>query len=162
MIGSLQFEGSTILRSKSVLVESFDENLARLVSEMHHTMQIYGGIGLAAPQVNIPKRIVIFNFEPLVMINPEIVETEGKQTLREGCLSFPQLFLNIERAKKVIAKWQDVYGDYHSGEFTGLEATAIQHEIDHLDGTLFIDHINKMSVMLEKKKLLNKHKGPKR
>lgn len=157
---ALQFEKSPILRKEASLVDVFDEKLENLIIEMHHTMQLYEGVGLAAPQLNIPKRIIIFNFEPLVMINPEIIETEGTQTLREGCLSFPQLFFNIKRAKNIKVKWQDIHGQYHTGEFHDLEATAIQHEVDHLNGKLFVDYVSNLAVLLAKKKL--KSKGPKR
>lgn len=151
-VGKLQFEGSPILRTKSNLVEIFDEELARLVRDMHHTIQICGGVGLAAPQVDIPKRIIIFNFEPLVMINPEIIKVEGNQTFKEGCLSFPNLFFDIERAKDITVRWQDVRGQYHIKEFTGLESTAIQHEVDHINGKLFVDYVNNRKLLLEKRK----------
>ena len=161
-LGKLQFEGSSALRTQAEVVTEFDRELEDLVCMMHETMQLYDGVGLAAPQIGISKQVVTFSFEPFVMINPEIMETGGTQILREGCLSFPNLFFDIERPKKVLVAWEDTNGVSHIQEFEGLEATAIQHEIDHLNGKLFIDHVSGMKVLMEKKKLAAKRKGPKR
>lgn len=156
----LQFDKSPALRTVAENVIVFDSELEELIDDMHKMMHLYDGIGLAAPQLNISKRIIIFDFEPFIMVNPIIIQASGTQKLREGCLSFPQLFVDVQRSQNIQVTWQDITGNYQLGEFSGLNATVIQHEIDHLDGKVFIDHVSNMAVMLAKKKV--KSKGPQR
>lgn len=140
--------GDPVLREKCEPVVVFDEELKRFAEKMFSIMKSANGLGLAAPQVGDTRRLFIvdlseqdFDAEPMVFINPEIESAEGAETFEEGCLSFPGLFLEVTRPEKVTVKYQDVEGKTHLIEATGLAARAIQHENDHLNGVLFIDHI---------------------
>jgi peptide deformylase len=112
---------------------------------MFETMNEAKGVGLAAPQVGVNLRLAIIDIgdDPLVLINPRIIKGSGKETGDEGCLSFPGLTEKVERAKKVVAEATDIDGSRYEIEAEGLLARAIQHELDHLDGVLFIDRISK-------------------
>ena len=125
--------GDPILRKKSRTVEVFDRRIATLVEDMFETMYKDNGVGLAAVQVGILKRIVVIDCGdgPVELINPEIVKTEGEQCGQEGCLSLPGRYETVRRPQKVQVKGQD------------LKARAFCHEIDHLDGVLFIDRMDK-------------------
>ena len=125
--------GDPILRKKSRTVEVFDRRIATLVEDMFETMYKDNGVGLAAVQVGILKRIVVIDCGdgPVELINPEIVKTEGEQCGQEGCLSLPGRYETVRRPQKVQVKGQD------------REARAFCHEIDHLDGVLFIDRMDK-------------------
>lgn len=140
--------GDPVLRESCEPVVVFDEELKRFAEKMFSIMKSANGLGLAAPQVGDTRRMFIvdlssqdFDAEPMVFINPEIESTKGTETGEEGCLSFPGLFLEVVRAERVTVKFQDVEGKTHRVEATGLAARAIQHENDHLNGVLFIDHI---------------------
>lgn len=159
-IHKIQHEGSSVLSQVATEVTNFDVQLEMLIEDMQDTMRAHDGIGLAAPQIGKSTRVIVLDFEPFIMINPEIVETVGTQIQREGCLSFPKLFFNIERPKKVLVCWQDISEFSHIQEFEDLQATAVQHEIDHLNGKVFTQYVKPMTVLLEKKKL--KTKGPKK
>lgn len=116
--------------------------------ELLMTMQMSGGIGLAAPQVGISQRIITTGFYPFILINPEITKKEGTQTCEEGCLSFPGQFYNIERAANVLVKYQDFNGIWHEIADVGLNAVVLQHEIDHLNGILFVDYVKQQEPSL--------------
>lgn len=139
------------LTTKAQEVTEFDESLKKITDEMISLMKSSNGVGLAANQVNILKRIVVMdcnsedeNSVPYVFINPIIVNsTESTKEYKEGCLSFPSLYVNVNRPEKVVVEWQDLLGNKKSQEFTDLEAVCIQHEIDHLNGINFIDRISK-------------------
>jgi peptide deformylase len=133
------------LRQVSSRVTEFDESLPELIVSMLFTMEQNNGIGLAAPQINLHKRILIVHVPDKVaryFINPEIIATRGSQRQIEGCLSIPDVFgfPETKRYKSIRVKYQDVHGDEYTQEFNGLEAVCIQHEIDHLDGKLFTDY----------------------
>ena len=117
------------------------------------------GIGLAANQIDINKRVCVVNVkEPLYFINPKIVEeSKEKQLLEEGCLSFPNLFFTVSRPKHVVVSWQDEKLNEQVDRFAGIWAQCIQHEIDHLNGVLFIDHVSKFKLKRarEKQKKVN-------
>ena len=143
------------LAEKSLPVEQFDNALETLCNDMLETMYEAPGIGLAAPQVNVHKQIVVMDIDyetdendvisnrnPRIFINPKIVKREGKSIYKEGCLSVPGAYEEVERAAKVWLEYQDLSGKAHSLECEGLLATAIQHELDHLDGRLFIDRLS--------------------
>jgi peptide deformylase len=141
--------GDPVLREKCRPVTVFDEELKKFAEKMFSIMWPANGIGLAAPQVGDTRRMFIidlskqdFNMEPMVFVNPEIVSTEGEAVFEEGCLSFPGLYLEIERSAKVVVNFQDLDGNHQCVEATGLAARAILHESDHLEGVLFIDHIS--------------------
>jgi len=135
-----------VLAKPGETVTVFDAKLKKLTDEMFESMYAAQGIGLAAPQIAISQRITVIDVsfkknpeEKIVLINPEIVEREGKQVEEEGCLSLPEIREKVSRAEWVKVKAQDVTGEWFEIEGTELLARAMQHEIDHLDGVLFID-----------------------
>lgn len=115
-----------------------------LVADMFETMYAADGIGLAAPQVGRTERVFVMDVDenPLAMINPEIIQREGSERAEEGCLSIPEIFGDVDRATRVVARAVDVDGNQFEVEMTGLAARCIQHELDHLDGKLFIDYMS--------------------
>jgi peptide deformylase len=140
------------LRQKSTVVEVFDGALKTLVETMELSMEEGpGGVGIAAPQLGEMLRIVTVdcslglhpckNHGRLLMVNPEITYQSGKVLGREGCLSVPEWVAIVSRSKKVTVRYQDLLGEYHEVSATGFEARVIQHELDHLDGVLFIDRV---------------------
>ena len=140
------------LRLVSEPVKKITAELRTLVDEMFETMYAAPGIGLAAIQVGVPQRIVTMDIakregetDPQVFINPEITWTSDEpSTYEEGCLSIPEIHEDVERPAKVRFKYLDLDGKAHEAEADGLFATCIQHEVDHLNGVLFIDHISKL------------------
>ena len=138
--------GDEILLKKCRPVTKFDERLHELIDDMTETMVNADGVGLAAPQVGILRRIVTIDVGdgPLVMVNPEIVKESGEQRELEGCLSCPGQYGYTIRPMNVTAKAQDRNGDWFELEEEGLLARAICHELDHLEGTLFFDHVVEM------------------
>lgn len=135
--------GDPILYKKSRVVEKFDDRLAMLIDDMKETMYDGNGVGLAAVQVGVLKRVVVIDVGdgPMELVNPEIIFAEGEQISQEGCLSLPNKWANTKRPQKVQVKAQDKNGKWQV--FTGedLKAKAFCHEIDHLDGILFTSHI---------------------
>jgi peptide deformylase len=136
--------GDDALRKHCKPQDKFDKRLATLLKDMADTMYKAEGVGLAAPQVGILRRIAVVDVTEdhsglLEMVNPEIVEREGVQTGREGCLSVPGRQGVVTRPMKIKARFQDKNGDFYELETEGFEARAICHELDHLDGTLYID-----------------------
>jgi peptide deformylase len=138
-----------ILQRRTTPVTEFDADLRKLVVDMFESMYAAQGIGLAAPQIGIPKRLTVIdlsnNKEPkdkIVLVNPEITLQEGKQLEEEGCLSLPEIREKVRRAARVVVKAQDEYGKWKEYEGTELLARAFLHEIDHLDGILFIFRIS--------------------
>jgi peptide deformylase len=140
------------LRLVSKPAKASDPELRGLVDDMFATMYEAPGIGLAAIQVGVPKRVIVMDLakkddpkEPLVFINPEVLwRSDEKATYEEGCLSIPEFYEEVERPAKVRVKFLDLSGTEQELEASGLMATCLQHEIDHLDGVLFIDHISKL------------------
>ncbi len=148
-----------ILQQVSEPVTVFDKELARLVDDMFESMYDAHGIGLAAPQIGVNKRITVIDLsnkanpeEKLVVINPEIIHREGKQFSEEGCLSLPEIREKVSRAAKVKVKAQDVKGNWFEMEAEELLSRCFQHEIDHLDGILFLFRISglKRDLLLRK------------
>lgn len=141
--------GDPILRRKAQPVPSVTPEIRELISDLVETMYHSVGIGLAAPQVGVSLRIIIVDDErgsaALPLINPVITVKDGSVVGEEGCLSLPGIFGNVERAEWVKVEAQDGEGEPRSFEARGLRARVIQHEIDHLDGILFIDHLDKIS-----------------
>ena len=130
-----------LLRKKSRPVEKFDEKLHKLLDDMADTMYDANGVGLAAPQIAVLRRIVVMDCGDglIEMINPEIISTEGEQDGAEGCLSVPGRRGMVKRPMKVTARFQDRYGDWYEIESEELLARCIMHETDHLDGALYVD-----------------------
>jgi peptide deformylase len=144
----------------------FDDALRTLVAEMFESMYVAQGIGLAAPQINIPYRLTVidvsFKKDPsdkLVLINPEILETEGKQVEEEGCLSLPDIREKVQRAAWVKVKAQNEHGKWFEVEGEELLARALLHEIDHLNGVLFIDRISRLKRELALRKIRKMQKN---
>jgi peptide deformylase len=140
-----------VLAKPGAVVTVFDAKLKKLTEEMFESMYAAQRIGLAAPQIAISQRITVIDVsfkknpeEKIVLINPEIVEREGKQVEEEGCLSLPEIREKVSRAEWVKVKAQDVTGEWFEIEGTELLARAMQHEIDHLDGVLFIDRLSRL------------------
>ena len=151
---------SEVLKEKAVPVDDFGEELQRLVDDMVETRYDAPGIGLAAPQVGASHRLIVIDLssgteeeELLVLVNPEIVSTEGEVECEEGCLSLPGLTLKMCRSERVVARGQDRHGEDVEIEADGLLARALQHEIDHLNGVLLIDRLHPIRRELLKKKL---------
>jgi len=147
-----------VLRERSVRVEAFDEDLARLAAEMTRLMLENRGLGLAAPQVGVLKRLVVVSpdGEPgreAVLINPEIIHSEGSERADEGCLSFPGIYVKVNRHARVVVRYQDVAGEAHEMEAEGLLARAIEHEVDHLDGRLLVDRMSQVQRMANRRRL---------
>jgi len=126
-------------------VESFTPELADLVESMFETMYTFEGVGLAAPQVGLRKRLFVLH-EPdgrkMCLVNPEILEREGEESGQEGCLSLPEIYIQVPRATRISVRAQNVYGETLEFEAGDFLARIIQHELDHLDGIIFLDRID--------------------
>ena len=156
-----------ILKTKAEEVKEFNEEIRNLVNDMFETMYKKGGVGLAANQVGVLKRVVVIDLhsktekqgkEQIVLINPKIVAQEGEIVKEEGCLSLPGLYKKVKRAAYVKVKAQNLNGEEFEIEGEGLLARAFQHEIDHLNGIVFIDRLSP----LQKRLALEKYKKLKR
>ncbi len=150
------------LRQVAQPVTEFDDDLERLVADMAETMYAAPGIGLAAVQVGVPKRVVVMDLSAerndlRVFVNPEISELSGQAETEEGCLSVPGVFATVKRAETVMINAQDVNGRPFEIAADDLLAICIQHEIDHLDGKVFIDRLSRMKQSRIRKKLSKHH-----
>ncbi len=151
------------LRKKAADVKTVDGNVKQLVGDMLETMYDAKGIGLAATQVNVQQRIVVIDVSeekdtPLCLINPEIIEKSGIEESEEGCLSVPGFFEKVKRAEHITVKALDREGKPFQLEADDLLAVCIQHELDHLEGKLFVDYISSLKRQRIKKKLEKIHK----
>lgn len=147
------------LRQVAQPVDKFDQALRKLTEDMAETMYAAPGIGLAAVQVNVPLRVVVMDLSEnkdalRVLVNPEIIKREGTVCMQEGCLSVPEIFAEVERAEKVTLRAQDIDGKQFEIEADELLAVCIQHEIDHLDGKVFVDYLSRIKQDRIRKKLL--------
>jgi peptide deformylase len=156
----LKTYGSAVLRRKGAIVEQFDDELAEFLDRMVETMIIEEGVGLAAPQVGVSKQIAVVNPEPeneetlIKMVNPVIVSTSvEKDSIEEGCLSVPGVRGNVLRHAAIEVRYQDETGTQREIRAEGLLARIIQHEIDHLNGILFVDRLSIAKKMLIKSQL---------
>jgi peptide deformylase len=140
----LHLLGSPVLRQHSAEVRTVDDEVRQLVADLFETMDAARGVGLAANQVGVARRVAVVDADGdrFVMIDPAIVETEGRSTAEEGCLSIPEVYGDVTRPERVVLEALDLDGTRYRKEATGLKARAIQHEIDHLDGILFLDHLS--------------------
>jgi peptide deformylase len=146
------------LRTKARPVTEFDAALHRLIDDMFETMYAAPGIGLAATQVDVHRRLIVIDVsaektEPQVFINPEILEREGAGTMEEGCLSVPGIFDEVQRAARVKVRFRDRDGATQERELEGLLAVCLQHEMDHLEGKLFVDYLSELKRERIRKKL---------
>ena len=159
------------LRTISEPVAEVDDALRALIADMFETMYDAPGIGLAAVQVGVPKRVVVMDLqeenedgeavrEPRVFVNPEILDPADERSLySEGCLSVPDQYADVERPARCRVRWQDEQGEQHDELFEGLWATCIQHEMDHLEGIVFIDHLSRLKRDMILKKLTKARKA---
>ena len=159
-------EPNKILRQKSLKVDVVNEEIQKLMDDMLETMYAAPGIGLAAIQVGVPKRVIVLDIarkeepkKPMYFINPEIIKkSENNSSYEEGCLSVPGQFAEIERPDRCYIKYLDYYGNPKEIKAEGMLATCIQHEIDHLEGILFIDYLSKLKRSMIVKKLSKQKK----
>ncbi|HEX5435077.1 MAG TPA: peptide deformylase [Candidatus Angelobacter sp.] len=160
MVYPITLYGNPVLETPAETITEFDDDLKKLVDDMFESMYAAHGVGLAAPQIGMGKRIAVidvtFKEDPnakLVLINPEIIHTEGRQRGTEGCLSLPEFREDVTRPNKVTVRAQDVEGKWfeHSGE--ELLARALMHEIEHLQGKLYISHISRLKRDLMTRKI---------
>ncbi len=169
-----------VLKQVSKPVEAFDDALKTLVEDMFETMYDAPGIGLAAIQVGVALRVLVIDLqpddpdaepevcnhgghqhthqptrrEPRIFINPEILDpSDDHSVYQEGCLSVPEIYADVERPARCRARWQDLEGNVHEEDMEGLMATCLQHEMDHLEGILFIDHLSRLKRSMALKKL---------
>jgi peptide deformylase len=140
----LHLLGSPVLRQHSAEVKNVDDEVRRLVDDLFETMDAARGVGLAANQVGVARRVAVVDADGdrFAMIDPIIIETEGRSTAEEGCLSIPDVYGEVTRPERVVVEAINLEGNRYRKEATGLKARAIQHEIDHLDGILFLDHLS--------------------
>ena len=151
------------LTTVAAAVKDFDEALKVLVKDMTETMYSAHGIGLAATQVNVHKRVLVLDIsenqeQPRVYINPQILKRSGEQTQEEGCLSVPGIYASIKRAENVTILAQDVDGTLFEEQLEGLHAVCVQHEMDHLIGRLFVDYLSPLKRNMVRKKLEKQRK----
>ncbi len=137
------------LRTRASPVEVFDAALRQLIDDMLETMYAAPGIGLAATQVNVHRRLLVIDVSeqrdaPQVLVNPQILSREGVAQTEEGCLSVPQIYERVERAARVRVRAQDRHGEFFERDYDGLLAVCVQHEIDHLEGKLFVDYLSSL------------------
>jgi peptide deformylase len=159
------------LRVKSSPVEVIDDEVRVLIDDMFETMYDATGIGLAAVQIGVPKRILVIDLQepgpddepvrnPRVFINPELFDpSEEQRTYNEGCLSVPDQYAEVDRPATIYARWLDRDGTQHEAALEGLMATCLQHEMDHLEGVLFIDHLSRLKREMVIKKLEKARRG---
>ena len=165
-VRKILMEPDPILRQKSQPVDKVDDLTRKLMDDMLETMYLAPGIGLAAIQIGVPKRIIVLDIskdpekkEPMYFINPVIVSiSKNNITYEEGCLSVPGQFAEIDRPDRCHVKYLDYNGNYKEFKFEGLLATCIQHEIDHLEGILFIDYLSNLKKSMIVKKLSKQKK----
>ncbi len=162
------------LRTISTPVEAIDADLLRLIDDMFETMYDAPGIGLAAIQVGVPKRVLVMDLQepeeedgppvkrPMVFINPQILDgSDDLSVYQEGCLSVPDQYADVERPASIRASWMDRDGRIREEQLDGLLATCLQHEMDHLEGILFIDHLSRLKREMVLKKLAKQRKEAK-
>jgi len=150
-----------VLRKTTEQITSFDENLGKIVEDLVETMYDAPGIGLAAPQIGKSIKLIVVDISKdnegeqkhMVLVNPEITGHEGKQLDEEGCLSVPELTANVKRYKKITVSYQDQQGQPQELSTEDRFAVVLQHEIDHLNGILFVDHLSSLKRSLYKKKV---------
>jgi len=160
---TLRYYGDSILRRRAAEVRDFDAELRSLAEAMIETMYVEAGVGLAAPQVGVDKRVLVAlqltspddeDAAPMVMVNPEVTErSRDTWVMEEGCLSIPGIRGDVTRAERIRVRYQDVGGAEHVVDAEMMYARVVQHEIDHLDGRLFIDYLSPATKVLLKPRL---------
>jgi peptide deformylase len=140
----LHLLGSPVLRQRSAEVGQSTDDITQLVDDLFETMDASRGVGLAANQIGVARRVAVVDADEdrFEMIDPVILESEGRAIAEEGCLSIPEIYGEVSRPERIVLEATDRYGNRYRKEATGLKARAIQHELDHLDGILFLDHLS--------------------
>ena len=151
------------LRTVAIPVDAFDDQLLRLIEDLIETMYFAQGIGLAATQVNVHRRLLVLDVseaqdQPRVYINPEILASEGTETCEEGCLSVPGIYAEVSRAEKIRVTAQNADGSTFEEDLEGMHAICLQHEMDHLEGKLFVDYLSPLKRRMLTKKLEKQRK----
>lgn len=151
------------LRKRAEPVAQIDDSIRTLAADMLETMYDENGIGLAATQVNVQKRVVVIDLSaernsPMYLVNPEVLESRGSREMEEGCLSVPEYYDVVERAEWIRFRYQDLDGKTIESETDGLLAVCVQHEIDHLNGRLFVDYLSSLKRKRIQKKLEKRQK----
>lgn len=166
MILEIRKYGDPVLQQRAEPVTEFDDRLRKLVDDMFETMYAAPGVGLAAPQVGVSRRLFVMDCTSgrardgaKVLINPEILVKEGSVKGDEGCLSFPGIFFELSRAERVVARAQNVNGEWYEIDAMDLEARCVLHENDHLDGVVFIDHLSPLRRDLIRRKIRKRIKA---
>lgn len=159
----LHLLGSPALRQRSTEVETVDDGIRQFVEDLFETMHAAKGVGLAANQVGNTRRVAVVEAEDqrLVLINPRVVASEGRDTAEEGCLSVPEIYVDVTRPARITLEATGVDGQRYRRELEGLPARAVQHEIDHLDGVLFFDHAGPMRRKMLLARYRKEHKNDK-
>jgi peptide deformylase len=152
----LHLLGSAVLRQRSAEVTAVDAELRQFIADLFETMETAKGVGLAANQVGVARRVAVVGIEQerLALVNPVILSAEGRAREEEGCLSVPEVYGEVERPERIVVEALGPAGEPYRREASGLLARAIQHEIDHLDGILFFDHLS----VLKRQRLLARYK----
>lgn len=161
-IRSIHMLGSPVLREQAIAVDEIDGQIRRLVEDLFDTMRADKGIGLAANQLGERQRVAVVDVgddDPVILINPTLIEREGTVRGEEGCLSIPDLFADVDRSARIVVETTGLDGTRHRIEANELKSRAIQHEIDHLDGILFLDHLGPLKRRMLLKKWLKQRKG---
>jgi peptide deformylase len=160
-VRDLHLLGSPVLRQQSAVVPQVDAEVRRFIDDLFETMDAAKGVGLAANQVGLATRIAVVSVEDhrFVMVNPVIVSAEGRGRAEEGCLSIPEVYGEVTRPERIVLEAVDRSGQPYRREAGGLLARAIQHEIDHLDGILFIDHLGALKRQLLVARWKKEHRG---
>lgn len=150
-----------LLKQKSAPVTEFNDELKQLADDMAETMYAAPGVGLAAPQVGVLQRLIVLDCSPkdaendlIIAVNPEVISGSGDSLEEEGCLSVPGYYASVKRYSEVTMRYQDTDGNVHERQADGLLAIGIQHEIDHLEGILFVDRLSPLKRSMFKKKYL--------
>ena len=160
-VRDLHLLGSPVLRQQSAKVSAVDAEVRRFIDDLFETMDAAKGVGLAANQVGVATRVAVVGVEQerFVMVNPVIVSVEGRDRAEEGCLSIPEVYGEVTRPDRIVLEALDRNGQPYRKEAAGLLARAIQHEIDHLDGILFIDHLGALKRQLLVARWKKEHRG---
>ena len=146
------------LKAKTRPVEAFGDELKKTIADMKETMYLANGVGLAAPQVGDDRRLIVIDWQEnrYVLVNPEILESEGEERCEEGCLSFPGIYEQVTRPNRIRVRYQDEEGEWHDEVIEGFLARVFAHEIDHLDGRLLIDNLSPLKRTFLRKKMERK------
>ena len=157
----LHLLGSPVLRTRSKNVETIDDELRSFIADLFDTMDAAKGIGIAANQVGVAQRVAVVDVEGqrFAMINPVIRSAEGRSRAEEGCLSIPELYGDVTRPDRIVLEATDEQGTTFTLEASGMVARCIQHEIDHLDGILFVDHLSPLKRQLLLARYKKDHRG---